>query len=207
MVMRHLPVEWNRVLVACNVKPTTAAIWSEIFAAGIGEDTFSKDEQDLRNFLAQVLHESVMLEHLREDLSYSAGRLTKVWPRRFPTYSSALPYAGDPEALANKVYGGRLGNVEPGDGWKYIGRGLIMCTGKANYALLERLTKLPLVDYPVLLENPMYALICSVAWWEHSVDDDTLDDPERVREQVNGGHIGLEETLALTERVTNILKG
>lgn len=205
--MKKQPFEWNHILVQCQVKPVTAAIWSEIFAACIGEDTFSKDEEDLRNFLAQVLHESMMLERLEENLNYSAERLMKVWPKRFPTLAKARLYERNPEDLANYVYGGRLGNMRAGDGWKYRGRGLIMCTGFDNYALLERLTGLPLIDYPVLLENPLEALRCSIAWWEHCVDDRVLDDPERVREEVNGGHIGLDHTLALTETVTNLLKG
>src|SRR5262249_22489932 len=70
-------------------------------------------------FLAQLGHESNGLTVLEENLSYSATRLTQVWPSRFPTLDSAKKYENNPEKLANFVYGGRLGNVDDGDGFKY----------------------------------------------------------------------------------------
>src|SRR5574340_720903 len=73
-VMKRIAPEWNHILVQCGVKPITAAIWSEVFAACVGANTFSADEEDLRNFLAQTLHETAMLERLEENLDYSAKR-------------------------------------------------------------------------------------------------------------------------------------
>jgi len=89
----------------------------------------------LAAILAEAAHETgEKMQPVSENLNYSAKRLTEVWPRRFPTLASAKPYANNPQQLANKVYGGRLGNVEPNDGWLYRGRGLAQITGKANYA-------------------------------------------------------------------------
>lgn len=203
--MKRIAPEWNHILVQCQVKPTTAAIWSEIFAAVIGEQSFSAGDEDLRNFLGQVLHESAMLERLEEDLSYTAERLCKVWPSRFRSYGDAVTYARKPESLANKVYGGRLGNTAPGDGWKYRGRGLIQVTGRDNYALVERISGLPLVAKPELLAQSLPALQASVAWWERRVPDTVLHDPERVTLAVNGGTQGLEHRIALTELAAQAL--
>lgn len=89
----------------------------------------------LAAILAESHHETGgQMQPVSENLNYSAKRLTEVWPSRFPTIAAAAPYANNPRKLANKVYGGRLGNADPGDGWLYRGRGLAQITGKANYA-------------------------------------------------------------------------
>lgn len=201
---RPAPI-WNDILVACQVKPYTAAIWSEIFAVCVVDGTFSRGDEDLQAFLGQVLHESCMLERLEENLNYSAERLMKVWPSRFPTLASARPYARSPEALANKVYGGRLGNVKPGDGWRYRGGGLIMVTGLDNYRRVERLSGLRCVANPELLRQPLPALQASIAWWERNVRDAILRDPEQVTLAVNGGLHGLAEREELTQLAGNAL--
>ena len=88
----------------------------------------------LAAILAEAYHETGgRMQPVEENLNYSARRMMQVWPRRFPTIASTEPYAGKPQALANKVYGGRLGNVSPGDGWRYRGRGLAQITGRVNY--------------------------------------------------------------------------
>ena len=89
----------------------------------------------LAAILSEAYHETgAAMQPVSENLNYSAQRLTQVWPKRFPTLSAAKPYANNPQRLANKVYGGRLGNNGPDDGWLYRGRGLAQITGKANYA-------------------------------------------------------------------------
>lgn len=84
-------------------------------------------------FLSHAATETGGFMHLEENLRYSAARLTKVWPSRFPSIAAAAPYAMNPEKLANRVYGGRLGNVNQGDGWTYRGRGMFQTTGRENY--------------------------------------------------------------------------
>ena len=89
----------------------------------------------LAAILAEAHHETGgQMQPVSENLNYSAKRLTEVWPSRFPTLAAAAPYANNPRKLANKVYGGRLGNTGDEDGWLYRGRGLAQITGKANYA-------------------------------------------------------------------------
>lgn len=85
---------------------------------------------------------------IHENMSYTAARMVEVWPSRFKTEADAAPYAHQPEKLANLVYGGRLGNSAPGDGWRYRGRGLVQITGKDNYAKVSRLVGVDLVADP-----------------------------------------------------------
>jgi putative chitinase len=101
------------------------------------------DPRWLAYIMATAHHETgARFSPIEENLNYSAKRLCQVWPTRFPNPLMAAAYAGNPEKLANKVYGGRMGNMDPGDGWKYRGRGLVQITGKTNYA------KYGLVDTP-----------------------------------------------------------
>lgn len=218
--MKRIAPEWNDILVQCQVKPITAAIWSEVFAACVEVDTFSAGEDDLRAFLGQVLHESDMLEHLEENLNYSAEGLARTWPHRYARRGldgrPVKPYAPNglaeqlhrrPEAVANHCYAGRMGNGDEasGDGWRYRGRGLIQCTGRENYMLVESITGLPVVDEPDLLAQPLPALQCAIAWWERAIPDAILGDIERVTRRVNGGVNGLEHRVALTERAGEAL--
>lgn len=197
---------WANALVSLGVRADTSDDWADTFARVMASQTFS-DDADLPNFLGQVLHESGMLERSVENLNYGAERLMAVWPRRFPTITVAQKYARNPQALANFVYGGRLGNSAPDDGWRYRGRGLIQITGRANYELMESITGLPLLDNPDLLTEQEPALRCSIVWWETNVPDSVLGDVTRVTRIVNGGTNGLEHREQLTERAYRILSG
>src|SRR6478736_280512 len=76
-------------------------------------------------FIAQGAHESGELRELVENMFYSTPeRLMTVWPSRFPSVASALPYIKNPAKLGNFVYANRMGNgsVDSGDGFRYRGR-------------------------------------------------------------------------------------
>lgn len=190
--------DWYDILVRCQVKPTVAAVWSEVFADVVKPGSFSQGDAEIDDFLGQVLHESAGLIRFSENLNYSPERLCAVWPRRFQTLDDARPYARNPEALANRVYGGRMGNNEPGDGWRYRGRGPIQLTGKDNYRVVGDLMGQDLVSLPELMEQPRYALEAAIAWWEDRIPDSMLGDTEQVSRRVNGGLIGLADRIELT---------
>lgn len=190
--------EWYDILIGCQVKPTVAAKWSEVFADVVKPNSFSQGDAEIDDFLGQVLHESAGLTQFSENLNYSAERLCAVWPGRFPTLADARPYARNPEALANKVYGGRMGNIYLGDGWRFRGRGPIQLTGRDNYAAVGDLIGQDLTTAPELMEQPRYALEATIAWWEDRIPDSMLGDTERVSKRVNGGLIGLADREHLT---------
>lgn len=85
--------------------------------------------------MATAYHEvGSVLRPIRENLNYTtAAAIVRVWPSRFKSTTEAKPYVKNPKALANKVYGGRLGNTGPNDGWLYRGGGLVQLTGRENY--------------------------------------------------------------------------
>jgi putative chitinase len=189
--------DWSAILSRCGVRSETADAWGPVFADTIKDDTFSSPA-DLPDFLGQILVESAMLEKMEENLNYSAERLCAVWPGRFPTVEVALPYIHNPEALANRVYGGRMGNVDPGDGWRYRGRGILQVTGRRNYQLVGTIIGQDLEDLPELLEQPHFALAAAIAWWEKKVPDAFLGDVSRITTIVNGGANGIQDRERLT---------
>ncbi|MGN7964356.1 chitinase, partial [Brucella sp. 22210] len=106
----------------------TSAILAEAERRGL------PDEQTAY-VLATAFHETGgKMQPIEENLSYSsAARIRQVWPSRFTSDAAAQPFVRNPQGLANKVYGGRMGNTRPNDGWLYRGRALAQITGKDNY--------------------------------------------------------------------------
>lgn len=125
----------------------------------------------LAAFIAQIGHESGHLRSTVENLNYSAEALMRTWPSRFDA-KTAAEYARQPERIANVVYGARMGNVNPGDGWKYRGRGLLQITGRSGYRTAGIGLSLPLEESPNLLEQAEYAALSAAWWWkEHGLNE------------------------------------
>lgn len=163
-------------------------------------------------FLAQIGHESGQLMRLVENLNYDAKGLARTWPGRYQAAdgnpnTKALGLSRKSEAIANDAYAGRNGNTQPGDGWKFRGRGLIQITGRANYAQAGKALALPLLDEPELLEQPEWAAISAAWWWSaHGLNE--LADAgkfEAITRRINGGINGLEDRLGLYERALKVL--
>ena len=153
----------------------------------------------LAHFLAQVCHETDGLTIRVESLNYSAPRLAQVWPSRFRDPAVAARYAHAPEKLAEKTYGGRMGNGPEGsgDGWKFIGRGLLQITGREAYEKYGRALGIPLADDPDLAISADWALKIAAAEWAASTrrgktcnEMADADDVEGVTRAINGGLIG-----------------
>jgi len=156
----------------------------------------------LAHFLAQCGHESGGFRVVNENLNYSAKGLMGIFKKYFPTQSLAEQYQRKPEAIASKVYGGRMGNGPEStkEGFKFRGRGFIQLTGKDNYtafgkAINEDLTANPdkvATHYPLL----------SAAWFFtknglHKIADQGASDAvvTQVTKRVNGGTIGLADRI------------
>jgi putative chitinase len=191
--------KWTDALIACGVKSTTAASWGSVFAAHIPA---SWGVQQCADFAGQILHESALLSRLEESLNYSTGdRIFAVWPTRFASPDAAAPMVRNPEKLANYVYGGRMGNRLPGDGYRYRGRGCVMVTGRDNYRVIGKAMGVDIESNPDQLTQPETALRASLAWWAANVPDKLAGDCTAITRRVNGGAIGLHERMRLTATV------
>lgn len=112
------------------------------------------------------------------------------------------------EIASGTAYEGRkdLGNIHPGDGVRYKGRGLIQITGRSNYVQLSKALKLPFVEHPEWLSLPEYAVM-TACWFWHNRGLNELADAGRFRDItriINGGYNGLEDRGKLYEKCKRI---
>jgi putative chitinase len=156
----------------------------------------------LAHFLAQCGHESGGFRLTKENLNYSAKGLNGIFKKYFPTEAAAAAYARQPEKIANKVYGGRMGNgpESSGDGAKFCGRGYIQLTGKDNYTAFGKSIGEDVCANPQVVAEK-YALL-SAAWFFnknglHKMADGGATDAvvTSITKRVNGGTIGLADRI------------
>ena len=169
---------------------------AKVAAALVNEGITDPEEQAMA--LAQLGHESANFTRLEENLRYSASNLKRVFGRYFQRSGEAEQFAGKPEAIANRVYGNRsdLGNTQPGDGWKFRGRGFIQLTGRANYEAASKALGIDFISNPDLVADPKYAAKVSLWWWKNrrglrsaAQEGDVL----RSTKLINGGTNGLQD--------------
>ena len=169
-------------------------------------DTITKFELNtplrLAHFLAQAGHESGGFKALNENLNYGAKGLLGIFKKYFPTEALAIQYERKPEKIANKVYGGRMGNgpEATGEGYKYRGRGYIQLTGKDNYKAFDTVVPENITESPDLVATK-YPLL-SAAWFFyknglHKLADGGATDAvvTSITKRVNGGTIGLPDRI------------
>jgi putative chitinase len=166
----------------------------------------------LAHFLAQCGHESGGWKATSENLNYSSKGLLGIFPRYF-TPALAEQYARKPEAIASRVYGGRMGNgVEATkEGYKFRGRGYIQLTGKDNYSAFDKFVPEEILSNPDLVATK-YPLM-SAAWFfnknglwaicDKGADQGTVT---AVTKRVNGGTIGLPDRIKHFNEYYNLLK-
>jgi putative chitinase len=160
-------------------------------------------------FLAQTAHESGGYKALKENLNYRAETLMKVWPRYFPNMEIANQYAHKQEAIANRAYGGRMGNgpEASGDGFKYCGRGLIQLTGKDNYTSFAESIETPVEEIPEFLGTFEGAVQSACWFWENNNLNQFADsgDMLTLTKRINGGTLGLDDRIKHYNHAMHIL--
>jgi putative chitinase len=156
----------------------------------------------LAHFLAQCGHESGGFRATQENLNYSAKGLAGIFKKYFPTEAAAAAYARNPQKIANKVYGNRMGNGNEasGEGYKFRGRGYIQLTGKENYTAFGKAIGEDILSNPDKVAST-YALL-SAAWFFsknglHKMADGGATDAvvTSITKRVNGGTIGLPDRI------------
>lgn len=149
-------------------------------------------------FFAQTGHESNDFNNLHENLNYSWQRLREVFPRYFKTDAFAKQYHRKPVEIANRVYDdalrtNKIGNTQPGDGYRFCGKGIIQLTGRWNYEKFGKsvgMTAESASDY-LLTKRGAFESAC---WfWKVNGINRHVGDVRAASKAINGGNIGLQD--------------
>lgn len=165
----------------------------------------------LCHFLAQCSTESGNFKLTLENLNYSTSGLMKIFPGYFPG-NLAESYAHQPEKIASRVYGSRMGNGdEPSkEGWKFRGRGFLQVTGKQNYQILGDFLNVDLVSNPDLVATTYPLSSAAHFFYKNNlwpICDEGLSEEvvTRVSRRVNGGDNGLQHRKSEFKRFEKLL--
>lgn len=205
-------------LIDCGVSPTLAKGMADPLRTAC-EQFNVREPLQLATMMAHALHESHRFSTFEENLNYRAGGMMGAWPTRFRTLESTRPLMRDPRApltprspadpvkLANSVYGGRMGNTEPGDGWKYRGSGIFQITGRDKYRAAGLALGQPFEQQPELVrQSPMGACLTALWYWTTWKNPITCYQAvaqglpfSKTTQIINGGQIGAADREALFE--------
>jgi putative chitinase len=159
-------------------------------------------------FLAQCGHESGGFRRLTENLNYTAAQLLRTWPNRF-TADDAAAMALQPEKIAERAYGGRMGNAAEGggDGWRFRGRGIIQLTGRENYRLAGQALGIDATGNPEQLAEPAVAAQVAGWYWATNGCNALADagDYAGITRRINGGMNGWDDRVRWLARVREAL--
>lgn len=169
------------------------------------------------HFLAQIGTESNGWRSVVESLNYSVAgllifgdRLTAAQREKLGRKPGELALSPARQAdIANIVYGDRYGNTQPGDGWKYRGRGLKQITFKANYDTCGKALGLDLVNNPDLLLLDQNAARSAGWFWSANNCNSFADKDDIVglTKRINGGINGLDDRKARYSVAKRVLVG
>lgn len=178
--------------------------------------------QRVAQWIAQVGHESGDFRVVTENLNYRTTALTALFGSRISLAEAQRLGRDDvkgqranPELIANQIYGGdwgrrNLGNTQPGDGWRFRGRGLIQITGRANYAACSKALygdDAILLKEPDILSEPDGAIRSACWFWNSRKLNGHADreDVDTVTRLINGGTNGLDDRRNRYARAKQVL--
>lgn len=201
---------------APKARPEYLSILGEKGDAVLSRYGINANSRRFCHFMAQVGHECGGFTISEENLNYSAKRMVEIFgPGRHSariTMSEAQSLVGNKEAFAERVYGlgnprkKDLGNTQPGDGYRYRGRGFLQITGRSAYHEASKRTGVDFENNPDLAGQPEYALMTAADFWNSRKLNTHADgnNIERITKGINGGHNGLPDRKARFAKATQI---
>jgi len=209
--MSLITVEQLRAMIPTNKE---VEAWCEELNKALPKYDITTDQR-IAGFISQCAHESMDFTAMSENLNYREETLNKVFPRYFgPGKRNAAEYARNPEKIANYVYmdefrTSKLGNTQPGDGWRFRGRGLKQLTGRDNYTRFAKDYDLTAEEAAVWVETKEGALASALWFWNTNKLNAIADtgNVAALTKKINGGDIGLADRQARYTRAMAALGG
>jgi len=209
--MTLLTVDQLRAMIPANKE---VEAWCEELNKALPKYGITTDKR-IAGFVSQCAHESMDFTAMSENLNYREETLNKVFPRYFgPGKRNAAEYAKNPEKIANYVYmdefrTSKLGNTQPGDGWRFRGRGLKQLTGRDNYTRFAKDYNMTAEEAAVWVETKEGALASALWFWNTNKLNDIADtgNVAALTKKINGGDIGLADRQARYAKAMAALGG
>ena len=209
--MSLLTVDQLRAMIPSNKEVEE---WCEELNKALPKYDITTDQR-IAGFISQCAHESMDFTAMSENLNYREETLNKVFPRYFgPGKRNAAEYAKNPEKIANYVYmdefrTSKLGNTQPGDGWRFRGRGLKQLTGRDNYTRFAKDYNMTAEDAAVWVETKEGALASALWFWNTNKLNAIADtgNVAALTKKINGGDIGLADRQARYAKAMAALGG
>jgi putative chitinase len=209
--MSLITVDQLRAMIPTNKE---VEAWCEELNKALPKYDITTDQR-IAGFISQCAHESMDFNAMSENLNYREETLNKVFPRYFgPGKRNAAEYARNPEKIANYVYmdefrTSKLGNVHPGDGWRFRGRGLKQLTGRDNYTRFAKDYDLTAEEAAVWVETKEGALASALWFWNTNKLNPIADtgNVAALTKKINGGDIGLADRQTRYARAMAALGG
>ncbi|SKC05494.1 peptidoglycan-binding protein [Luteibacter sp. 22Crub2.1] len=167
---------------------------------------------ELANLMGQAAVESMNFHRVNESMMYSSAdralsQIKGLGSRHTREEVDAALATRDPETIANLLYDTHptLGNREPGDGWRFHGRGVIQLTGRSNYEKFGRLVGVDLVEHPHLASEPDVSADVAIAYWKERCRDIDPTDVRAATKAINGGSNGYAERVAAVNQWSTVI--
>lgn len=124
------------------------------------------------------------------------------------SFKTLMEYWGP--TAAQRRYEGRkdLGNVQPGDGKRFMGRGIFQLTGRANYRQMSKILGVNLESNPDMAATGEISVRTALEYWRtrnlNALAD--RDDVRAVTKRINGGYNGLQDRINYLAKAKEIFK-
>ena len=168
------------------------------------------------SWIGQCGHECGNFRIMEENLNYRAPTLLKLFPQNPKrvwgfTPETAAAYERQPQRIANRIYGNRMGNRDEasGDGFRFRGSGFLQLTGMNNFYHAGQALGVDFIMQPELVRTPMYAAQTAGWFWQTHKLNQYADSGDilTMTKRINGGTIGLEDRKKHIEHALHVLGG